>query len=97
MDSQTAQMTALVQSHQQDLLDQARRNRLGQEAGSGHDPFAFRQTLSRPLEAWWSALAARLRPDHSLTDYPCRTPDGRMGRVAAVFDGQEWTLVCKLA
>ena len=35
--------------------------------------------------------------DHSLTDYPCRLPDGRIGRVAVVLQGADWTLVCRVA
>jgi hypothetical protein len=35
--------------------------------------------------------------DHSLTDYPCRLPDGRLGRVAVVMQASDWTLVCRVA
>jgi hypothetical protein len=35
--------------------------------------------------------------DHSLTDYPCRMPDGTMGRVAVVEQNGDWTMVCRLA
>lgn len=37
------------------------------------------------------------RDDHALTDYPCRLPDGGMGRVAIVDRGADWTLVCRAA
>ena len=49
--------------------------------------------------AWaaWAADSVFGDADHSLTDYPCRMPDGRMGRVAAVLEGGEWTLVCRTA
>jgi hypothetical protein len=42
-----------------------------------------------------AVLNAR-RDRHALTDYPCRLPDGRIGRVAVVLDGGEWTLVCRV-
>jgi hypothetical protein len=52
----------------------------------------------RPARATlWARVRARLRPDHSLTDYPCRLPDGSIGRVAAVLVDGEWTLVCRMA
>jgi hypothetical protein len=37
------------------------------------------------------------RDRHSLTDYPCRLPDGSIGRTAVVMRNGEWTLVCRLA
>ena len=43
-----------------------------------------------------SALAADA-DDHSLTDYPCRLPNGSIGRVAVVLQGEEWALVCRVA
>ncbi len=43
------------------------------------------------------AIRTRRQPDHSLTDYPCRLPDGRMGRVAVISQGGDWTMVCQLA
>jgi hypothetical protein len=33
---------------------------------------------------------------HSMTDYPCRLPDGRMGRVAMREIDGEWEAVCVL-
>jgi hypothetical protein len=44
-----------------------------------------------------AAILHILRRDHSLTDYPCRLPDGRIGRVAVVLEGGEWLLVCRVA
>lgn len=51
------------------------------------------------------SLSARLRAaipkviqrDHSLTNRPCRLPDGRIGRVAVVQRDGEWNLVCQVA
>jgi hypothetical protein len=43
------------------------------------------------------AIRTRLAPDHSLTDYPCRLPDGRMGRVAVLAQGGDWVMVCRMA
>jgi len=42
-------------------------------------------------------IAGRRRPDPWLTPYPCRLPNGKMGRAAAVFIDDEWTLVCRTA
>jgi hypothetical protein len=53
-----------------------------------------RQSRLDPLRA---AVRNALAPeDHALTDYPCRLPDGRIGRVAVVFDQGEWTIVCRV-
>jgi hypothetical protein len=45
-------------------------------------------------EPIWTRLLARLRPEHSLTPYPCRLPSGEMGRSAIKFLEGEWTAVC---
>ena len=44
-----------------------------------------------------AAITHMILRDHSLTDYPCHLPDGRIGRVAVVLDGGEWVLVCRVA
>jgi len=53
-----------------------------------------------------SSRSARLRAEilhvvrrdrHSLTDYACRLPDGKIGRVAVLELNGEWTLVCRVA
>ncbi len=49
------------------------------------------------LERLAVAFRKGARDDHSLTDYPCRLPDGTMGRVAAIEQGGEWNLVCRRA
>jgi hypothetical protein len=33
---------------------------------------------------------------HSMTDYPCRLPDGRMGKVAIREVDGEWEAICVL-
>ena len=38
----------------------------------------------------------RVRNPHSMTDYACRVPDGRMGRVAIREVDGEWVAVCVL-
>jgi len=38
----------------------------------------------------------RVLNPHSMTDYPCRLPDGRMGRVAIREIDGEWVAVCVL-
>lgn len=51
------------------------------------------------LPARLGAATARFvrRDRHSLTDYPCRLPDGKIGRVAVVLEDGEWSLVCRVA
>jgi hypothetical protein len=45
-----------------------------------------------------AGIAHGVRGDrHSLTDYACRLPDGKIGRVAVLMQGGEWTLVCRVA
>jgi hypothetical protein len=48
--------------------------------------------LARLVEA----VRQRLEDRHSLTDYPCRLPDGRTGRTAIRQVGGEWVGVCVL-
>ena len=66
------------------------------------DEAASNQAGSAPSrESAMARLAAAFRgnrqDDHSLTDYPCRLPDGTMGRVAVVAQDGEWNLVCRRA
>ena len=49
----------------------------------------------------WARLAAAAvrharRENHPLTDYPCRLPDGKIGRTAVVQRDGEWVLVCRV-
>ena len=44
-----------------------------------------------------AAILAIARRDHSLTDYPCRLPDGSIGRVAVIQQNGDWTLTCRVA
>lgn len=63
------------------------------------------RAIRRPRAARPSPLArvhaglARLarREDHSLTDYPCRLPDGSVGRTAIRQVDGEWAAVCTVA
>jgi hypothetical protein len=41
-------------------------------------------------------LIDRLENPHSMTDYPCRLPDGRMGKVAIREVDGEWEAICVL-
>ena len=50
-------------------------------------------SLTRPIAAAFS----RSRHRHQLTPYPCRLPDGRIGRTAIVRSGDGWAAVCVLA
>lgn len=50
-------------------------------------------------QEWLAAafLTIVRRDDHSLTNYPCRLPNGSIGRIAVAKSGREWTLVCRVA
>jgi hypothetical protein len=77
--------------HQADLRREAEMNRLARLArGDG----AIGDHLSM-LDRLRATVRARVRRDHSLTDYPCRLPDGGTGRVAVVLLEGEWTVVCR--
>jgi hypothetical protein len=71
------------------------------EARRHADERALRETRpERPsVVARLAAATLRVvrRDRHSLTDYPCRLPDGRIGRTAVVLQGGEWALVCRVA
>jgi hypothetical protein len=42
-------------------------------------------------------LVDRMSHLHSMTDYPCRMPDGRMGKVSMREIDDEWVAICVLA
>jgi hypothetical protein len=42
-------------------------------------------------------VRATITDIHSLTDAPCRLPDGSVGRLAMVMDGGRATVVCHVA
>jgi hypothetical protein len=52
---------------------------------------------SRPARLAAAIMRIVRREVHSMTDYPCRLPDGKIGRTAAVEVEGEWTLVCRVA
>ena len=55
---------------------------------------------ARPLlpQRWGAAMLRLVRRDrHSLTAYPCRLPDGKIGRTAVVYRDGDWSLVCRVA
>ena len=64
-----------------------------------HQRAMFETRAERPsLRARLGAAILNVaRRDHSLTDYPCRLPDGRIGRVAVIRQDADWTLVCRVA
>jgi hypothetical protein len=50
---------------------------------------------SRPRYlTWFAGLRDRVRYRHAMTDYPCRLPDGRMGRTAIRHLDGDWVAVC---
>jgi hypothetical protein len=74
------------------------RRLLGQ-LGDERVPQEHRSPVSGPsvLERLAGSFRKGVQDDHSLTDYPCRLPDGTMGRVAAIEHSGEWSLVCRRA
>lgn len=69
------------------------------------DRHARHRSAARAIAQFPSApakLVARFRgivrrDRHSLTPYPCRLPDGKIGRTAFVLRGDEWEPVCRVA
>jgi hypothetical protein len=65
----------------------------------GDEPVLRQARPPAPGRPFLRRLAVSMRrggPDeHSLTDYPCRLPDGTMGRVAVIPQGGDWALVCR--
>jgi hypothetical protein len=55
---------------------------------------AIERALRENHERLWMRLLDRIRPDHSLTPYPCRLPSGDQGRTAIKLLGGEWMAVC---
>jgi hypothetical protein len=75
-----------------------------QDRGRARRHADHRAVLEARVEG--SSLPARMgaafmhvvrRDRHSLTDYACRLPNGKLGLTAVVRQGGEWTLVCRVA
>jgi hypothetical protein len=67
---------------------------------AAHEHVRLEERIVRPSPAvrLGAAILRVVRRDrHSLTNYPCRLPDGKIGRTAVVLSGGEWTLVCRVA
>lgn len=82
--------------HREEAALAAERRRLGQlddgrVLAQPRPAAAGRSVLARLAGAFRKGVA----DEHSLTDYPCRLPDGAMGRVAVVGHGGDWNLVCR--
>lgn len=94
MDSSAAYSLAHVYA----LADVQERHR-GEERRHAHHRALLEGRRSGPsLPARLSAAIRKLtQRDHSLTDYPCRLPDGKIGRVAVVLQNGDWALVCRVA
>jgi hypothetical protein len=77
----------------------AERHRGEAERHAHHRSLAETQAERPSVSA--RAFAATLRyvqrNRHSLTEYPCRLPDGKIGRTAVVQRDGEWALVCRVA
>jgi hypothetical protein len=94
-------LTALETGRERTRKEQAlviERRPLGQLGGERTHRRALPPASGGSLLARIAVALRRGVPyDHSLTAYPCRLPDGTMGRVAAVEHGGEWNLVCRRA
>jgi len=65
-----------------------------------HERTLLETRAERPsLAARLGAATVRVvqRDRHSLTNYPCRLPDGKIGRVAVIQLDGAWTLACRVA
>ena len=83
----------LAATHDQD------RNR-GFDAGYARHDALPDASIDRPSPfARSRAALSRIvrRDEHSLTAYPCRLPDGRIGRTAIVLVEGEWSAVCAVS
>lgn len=83
----------LVDAYEQD------RHR-GEERRHAHHRALLEGRVERPSSlARLAAATLRVvrRDRHSLTSYPCRLPDGKIGRTAVVLQGGDWVLVCRVA
>ena len=54
------------------------------------------ERASRAARLGAGTVRAIRRDRHSLTSYPCRLPDGKIGRTAVIPSGDEWSLVCRV-
>lgn len=54
----------------------------------------IRPSLSIRLKSKINSLR---KEDHTLTNYPCKLPNGKMGRVAVIAQDGDWAFVCKVA
>jgi hypothetical protein len=97
MDSLRMQSHAIVRTHQEELLAEARAERLSREGRVRPAPRGIRLTVAGLTRGLLGGIGVRRRPDPWLTPYACRLPNGEMGRAAAVFIDGEWTLVCRPA
>ena len=72
----------------------------GEDRRHAHHRALLATRLLRPSQvARLAAATSRIvrRDRHSLTSYPCRLPDGKLGRTAVVLVGGDWALVCRTA
>jgi hypothetical protein len=71
----------------------------GEEQRHAHHRGLLEGRVERPsLPARLAAAILRTvrRERHSLTNYPCRLPDGKIGRTAVVQVNGTWELVCRV-
>ena len=72
----------------------------GEERRHAHRlaPIASRAVRPSVPSRYRAAMWRLVRRDrHSLTVYPCRLPDGRIGRTAVVLQNGDWAFVCRVA
>ncbi len=85
-------------AHVYTIADAQDRHRGEERRHAHHRALLGGRPLGPSLPARLSATIRKLtQRDHSLTDYPCRLPDGKIGRVAVVLQNGDWTLVCQVA
>ena len=70
----------------------------GEERRHAHHRALLETQAERPaIRTRLLAATMRIVGRNRHATYPCRLPDGRIGRTAVVLSGGEWILVCRVA
>jgi len=87
----------MTRQHQDDLKREARRHALAHSARLDRGGPGIRSLIAGMPARLGAAIPALTRRDHSLTDHPCRLPDGGRGRVSVIQQDGDWAFVCVVA
>ena len=87
----------MARQHQAALRREATQHTLARSARIDRDVRGMRSLITSMKARLGAATRTIARRDHSLTDYPCRLPDGSIGRIAVISQDGDWALVCVVA